>query len=230
MIIHEHAPAKVNLVLLVGPRRDDGLHELCSLFASIDLADRLEVGLEDGGEDVVVCPGVEGENLVSRALALFREAAPQARLGPGEGGDRQGDPGCGGTGGRERRRRRGPARRQPSSPTSPSPRQDLLAVAARLGSDVPSQLRPGHAIVMGGGELVEPVALQAIDMVLVPQPLGLSTGRGLRRAGPAASGRPGAPAAAARSRAAARARRPHRPSAGHRAGERPRGGGAVAAA
>ena len=37
---HERAPAKVNLVLHVGrPRAPDGLHELCSLFASLDLAD-----------------------------------------------------------------------------------------------------------------------------------------------------------------------------------------------
>ncbi|MEA2468189.1 MAG: hypothetical protein QOJ57_2315, partial [Thermoleophilaceae bacterium] len=36
-MITEVAPAKVNLVLHVGPRRADGLHDLCSLFASLDL-------------------------------------------------------------------------------------------------------------------------------------------------------------------------------------------------
>ena len=35
------APAKINLCLYVGPRREDGLHELCSLFAPLGLADRL---------------------------------------------------------------------------------------------------------------------------------------------------------------------------------------------
>ena len=38
-VIHERAPAKVNLVLQVGDVRADGLHSLCSLFASLDLAD-----------------------------------------------------------------------------------------------------------------------------------------------------------------------------------------------
>ena len=34
------APAKINLCLYVGPTREDGLHELCSLFAPLGLADR----------------------------------------------------------------------------------------------------------------------------------------------------------------------------------------------
>ena len=33
------APAKLNLCLYVGPRRPDGLHEICSLFQAITLAD-----------------------------------------------------------------------------------------------------------------------------------------------------------------------------------------------
>src|SRR5436309_2885661 len=71
--VTETAPAKVNLILQVGPRRDDGLHALCSLFASIDRADalRFEVS-EEGGADEVICPGVEGPNLVTAALAAYR--------------------------------------------------------------------------------------------------------------------------------------------------------------
>ena len=38
-----HAPAKLNLCLYLGPRRDDGLHELCSLFEPLALADLIEV-------------------------------------------------------------------------------------------------------------------------------------------------------------------------------------------
>jgi 4-diphosphocytidyl-2-C-methyl-D-erythritol kinase len=41
---------------------------------------------------------------------------------------------------------------------------------------VPSQVEPGHALVTGTGELVEPVALAPMALVLVPQPDGLSTG------------------------------------------------------
>ena len=35
------APAKLNLCLYVGPTRDDGLHEIRSLFEPLELADEL---------------------------------------------------------------------------------------------------------------------------------------------------------------------------------------------
>ncbi|MGZ4201220.1 MAG: 4-(cytidine 5'-diphospho)-2-C-methyl-D-erythritol kinase, partial [Thermoleophilaceae bacterium] len=71
-MISERAPAKVNLILQVGPRRPDGLHEICSLFASLELADELRVRASDGGADRVACEGVSGENLVETALRAFR--------------------------------------------------------------------------------------------------------------------------------------------------------------
>ena len=175
MSVSEHAPAKVNLVLRVGPVRADGLHELCSLFASVELEDRVELDVAPAGEDVVVCPGVEGENLASRALRLFREAAPDAELGPVRVEIDKVIPVAAGLGGGSADAAavlRG-ANRLAGHPLSG---QDLHGLAVRLGSDVPSQLRPGHAIVTGGGELVEPVALQAIDLVLLPQEQGLATG------------------------------------------------------
>ena len=76
-------------------------------------------------------------------------------------------------------------------PLDPS---ELRALAARLGSDVPSQVEPRHALVAGVGELVEPVELPAFGALLVPQREGLSTAavyaevdrlrRRARRAGP----------------------------------------------
>src|SRR5437764_7868922 len=72
-MIRETAPAKVNLVLHVGPRRADGLHELCSLFASLELADGVTV--EPADSDEVVCPGVAGPNLAQAAIDAFRSAA-----------------------------------------------------------------------------------------------------------------------------------------------------------
>src|SRR3954464_7935530 len=71
-MIHETAPAKVNLVLHVGPRRSDGLHDICSLFASLELAD--EVAVEEAAADQVVCPGVDGPNLAGAAIETSRDA------------------------------------------------------------------------------------------------------------------------------------------------------------
>src|SRR5690349_17762991 len=76
-----HAPAKLNLCLFLGPRRADGLHELCSLFEPLALADRIEVG--EAERDEVACEGVEGENLAALALRALRERgwrAPPRRV------------------------------------------------------------------------------------------------------------------------------------------------------
>src|SRR3954447_1400021 len=72
-VVRELAPAKVSLVLRVGRRRADGLHDIASLFASLDLADELTV--EPAERDAVLCPGVPGDNLVSAALAASRTQA-----------------------------------------------------------------------------------------------------------------------------------------------------------
>jgi 4-diphosphocytidyl-2-C-methyl-D-erythritol kinase len=77
-----HAPAKINLCLFLGPAREDGLHELCSLFEPLALADMIDV--TEAERDQVLCPGVEGENLAARALAALRESgweAPPLRVG-----------------------------------------------------------------------------------------------------------------------------------------------------
>src|SRR3954451_8967620 len=66
-----HAPAKLNLCLYLGPPREDGLHELCSLFEPLTLADAIEV--HDAERDEVFCPGVEGETRAARARAALRE-------------------------------------------------------------------------------------------------------------------------------------------------------------
>jgi len=39
------APAKLNLCLYVGGVREDGLHEICSIFVPLDLADERRQGV-----------------------------------------------------------------------------------------------------------------------------------------------------------------------------------------
>jgi 4-diphosphocytidyl-2-C-methyl-D-erythritol kinase len=65
------ATAKLNLALVVGPRRDDGMHEVTTVLQRIDLADRVALELSSR-------PGVTGfpdDTTVSTALALLAEAA-----------------------------------------------------------------------------------------------------------------------------------------------------------
>lgn len=172
--IVERAPAKVNLVLRVGPPRADGLHPLCSLFAALELADEVTVGLGAAATDEVRCPGVEGDNLAARAIAAFRAAAPDVPLPPLRIEIRKRIPVAAGLAG-------GSAdaaavlRAANDLAGSPLDVDGLRAVAAGLGSDVPSQVEPAHAIVAGVGERVERVDLPPMTLVLVPQDEGLST-------------------------------------------------------
>ena len=73
------APGKVNLSLLVGAPREDGLHPLVSVVQAVSLAD--ELTMTPGGErDEVVCPGIEGENLAAR-LEGEVDAGPESAGG-----------------------------------------------------------------------------------------------------------------------------------------------------
>jgi len=67
------APAKINLCLYLGPRREDGMHLISSVFQPIDLCDRILISEADS-DDEVICPAVKGEDLAARTLRLLREA------------------------------------------------------------------------------------------------------------------------------------------------------------
>jgi 4-diphosphocytidyl-2-C-methyl-D-erythritol kinase len=172
-VLRELAYAKLNLVLHVGAPRDDGMHPICSLMASIDLADELSATPLESGDDSVDAPGVEGENLAARALAEFRSRAG-GELAPLDLRIDKRIPVAAGLGG-------GSAdaaaalRIANEVAGGPLGAEDLLRLAADLGSDVPSQLDPRHALVQGVGERIEPLELPALVAVLVPDPEGLST-------------------------------------------------------
>ena len=180
-MIREQAPAKVNLVLQVGDVRADGLHELCSLFASLELADELTVETRgDGGAprrgatgDEVVCAGVAGPNLATRALAELR-AALEGDLPPLRVTIDKRIPVAAGLGGgsADAAAVLRAANQITGAPLDPDA---LRAIGARIGADVPSQVEPRHALVTGAGEHVEPLDLPPMALVLVPQDEGLST-------------------------------------------------------
>jgi len=65
------APAKINLALVVGPRRADGLHELTTVYQRVALSDHLAV--DRAGE--VRVEGFDGDTLVRRALELAADGS-----------------------------------------------------------------------------------------------------------------------------------------------------------
>jgi 4-diphosphocytidyl-2-C-methyl-D-erythritol kinase len=163
------APAKVNLCLLLGGTRDDGRHELVTLFESVTLTDTLTVTVSDSDE--VHCPGVTGANLVADALAGLRElgwTAPPLRIEI----DKQ-IPVAAGMGGGSAD---AAALLRDAPEWAPVAREDVAALAARLGSDVPAALAPGVVLGTGAGEVLAAVpAPPAHALLVLPQDFGLST-------------------------------------------------------
>jgi 4-diphosphocytidyl-2-C-methyl-D-erythritol kinase len=159
--------AKINLCLRVGPLRADGYHDVATVLAALALGDSLE--LEPAAETRVDAPGLPGgDTLVTRALGLLA-----ARTGHAAGWrvrlDKHVPVGAGlGGGSADAAAALGLA-----NATLPEPlgADELIALAAEVGSDVPFFVS-GHdtAIARGRGELLEPCPVGATVWVVVAWP------------------------------------------------------------
>jgi 4-diphosphocytidyl-2-C-methyl-D-erythritol kinase len=173
--LHDSAPAKINLCLYLGPTRADGRHELVTIFQPIGLAD--EVELEPAGlgsaMDRVICPGVEGENLATVALARFRartgwKGAPvRLRI------EKRIPIAAGMAGGSADA---GAALRLAARAAGIDDDALLREIGAELGADVAAQVRPRRYLATGAGERLTPLPPPAPYGVLVlPSRAELST-------------------------------------------------------
>jgi 4-diphosphocytidyl-2-C-methyl-D-erythritol kinase len=153
------APAKLNLGLEVIGRRDDGFHEIATIFLTIDLYDRLTLSPSADLELRCDDDSLAGEdNLALRALRLLRDETNHPggaridlckRIPAAAGlGGASSDAAAALLGGRELWQR----------DVSDVRLHDL---AARLGSDVPFFLRGGCALGRGRGDLLEPLPAPA---------------------------------------------------------------------
>lgn len=171
-------PAKVNLQLSVGAVRPDGYHDLVTVFQAVGLYD-----------DVVARPGsgltltAEGEGVDAVPLDETNLAARAARLLAAEAGVaadvelhlRKGIPVAGGMAG-------GSADAAGALLACAalwglrSDRSELLALAARLGADVPFALMGGTAVGVGRGDRLTPaLARGGFHWVFALADGGLST-------------------------------------------------------
>jgi 4-diphosphocytidyl-2-C-methyl-D-erythritol kinase len=173
--LRESAPAKVNLCLFIGPTREDGRHELVTVFQPVSLADVVELALAGLGVagDRVECPGVTGENLAATALRAFRErtgwSAPPVRVRidkriPIAGGLAGGSADA------------GAVLRLAARASGMDDDALLLDIAAGLGSDVPAQVRPRRYLATGvGGHLTPLPSLPPYGVLLLPSRSRLRT-------------------------------------------------------
>ena len=230
----EEGRAKVNLSLRVVGRRADGYHDLESVVAFADCADRLT--LEPGGELKLVTTGPlaaacgdTSDNLVFKAARLLAEAVPNLKLGafaldkvlPVAAG-------IGGGSADAAAALRLLARLNDLSLDDPR----LQKVALATGADVPVCLLSRACDMTGVGEQLLPLKLPSMPCVMVNprvpvatkdvfQALGLRNA-GRRHLGPRSSGLAGGGRVDRRLGRGARNRgqRPRSARDAHRAGDR----------
>ncbi|MEV4180854.1 4-(cytidine 5'-diphospho)-2-C-methyl-D-erythritol kinase [Streptosporangium canum] len=152
-------PAKVNLQLAVGPLRDDGYHDLVNVFHAVSIFDEVTATAETGmsvrveGESADQVPEDADNLAIQAALALARHA------GRSYGVNliiRKAIPVAGGMAG-------GSADAAAALVACNElwglglPVEDLMEIAADLGSDVPFALLGGTAVGTGRGERLTPL-------------------------------------------------------------------------
>jgi 4-diphosphocytidyl-2-C-methyl-D-erythritol kinase len=155
------ANAKINLALLVGPKRDDGYHEVTTVLQRIDLADELTI--EDA--DALSVTGFPEDTLVTHALRLLADA---------DGGEPRWHvhiekriPVAAGLGGGS-----SDAATALALANEVLSRDRLNEVAAQVGSDVPFFLAEGPQLATGTGTNLEPVTLPQDYWILLVLPHG----------------------------------------------------------
>ncbi|MEA2953472.1 MAG: 4-diphosphocytidyl-2-C-methyl-D-erythritol kinase [Alphaproteobacteria bacterium] len=174
----ERAPAKVNLTLRLRARRDDGWHEIESLVAFAQVADRLTLktghplGLAVRGADREACGPVAG-NLIIKAAQALAARIPNLQLGhfillkriPVAGG-------LGGGSSDAAAALRLLARANDLAPDDAR----LVEAAREIGADVPVCLDTKPRVMRGIGDLLsEPTSLPKLAAVLVNPGVPLAT-------------------------------------------------------
>jgi 4-diphosphocytidyl-2-C-methyl-D-erythritol kinase len=157
------AAAKINLALLVGPLREDGLHEVVTVLQRVDLCDSVAI---DRAPELIV-EGYRKDTLVRSALTKLAERAGDGAawrvqlrkripLAAGLGGG-SADAGVALT----------IANRTLEQPFS---EEELGRVAAEVGADVPFFLTPGPKLAEGAGERLRPLELPQDYWVVLALP------------------------------------------------------------
>ena len=171
-------PGKVNLYLAVGDPRDDGYHELTTVFHAVSLLDEVTIRNSDTLSVEVTGEGAERLPVDERNLAW--QAAEMMAQHVGRSPDveiaiEKSIPVAGGMAG-------GSADAAAVLVGMNTlwevgvPRRDLHTLAARLGSDVPFALHGGTALGTGRGEeLATVLARTTFHWVLAFSARGLST-------------------------------------------------------
>ena len=179
-MLTEVAHAKLNLSLRVTGRRPDGFHELVSLVASVDLADRLSFVPGGPWKLITDDPALpcDETNLVIKAAHALQRRCPA--LSSGAFALEKKIPSGAGLGGGSSDAA-ATLRLLNRTLLQPLTIEALCEVAAEIGSDCPYFISGGVALMRGRGEKVERVsasvtqALAGRRVVIVKPPFGVPT-------------------------------------------------------
>ena len=177
-------PAKINPLLYILSKREDGFHELymhmlpVSLFDTLSFSKNNKKGLNFRMNGATFSASPE-DNLVVRAVRLFEKAAgvtadldiileKHIPSGAGLGG------GSGNAAGTLQALNH--IFRPPSTPTGLLPLETLFDLALELGSDVPFFLEPAPCEIRGRGEKLNPlIDYPEFLLVIIKPDLSIST-------------------------------------------------------
>lgn len=159
--------AKINLALVVGPRRADGKHEVVTVLQRIDLHDTITLTAAD---DLSV-DGFAEDTIVGRTLATLARSAGvtpkwhvhiEKRI-----------PVAAGLGGGSSDAATALALANETL-DEPLPIDDLHRLACGIGSDVPFFLHQGAKVATGDGTVLAPVEVPSEYVVLLVVPNGVT--------------------------------------------------------
>jgi 4-diphosphocytidyl-2-C-methyl-D-erythritol kinase len=168
-VIEVKAPAKINLTLRILGKRQDGFHEIETLIVPIELEDRLAVEEAEAWSftcDDPTVPGDDGNLVVRAAKLFFAETGVEGKMrirlekavphGAGLGG---GSSDAAAT-----------LRMLDAFYGTRLPKERLMRIAAKLGSDVPVFMEGRAAWCRGRGEILEPADFPARLPILLLKP------------------------------------------------------------
>ncbi|TDW29259.1 4-(cytidine 5'-diphospho)-2-C-methyl-D-erythritol kinase [Cryobacterium psychrophilum] len=178
-VVHARAPGKINVFLKVGAVRDDGYHELATAFQAVSLSE--EVRAQAASDFSVSFSGsVDTSGLATGGTNLAIKAARALARKTGYRGGVHLDieknvPIAGGMGGGSADAAATLLACDALWGTNAS-KDELLAIGAKLGADVPFAITGGTAIGTGRGDQLSPaLAKGKFQWVLALAEFGIST-------------------------------------------------------
>ncbi|TDF91600.1 4-(cytidine 5'-diphospho)-2-C-methyl-D-erythritol kinase [Paenibacillus piri] len=177
MKVFEKAPAKINLMLDVLHKREDGYHEVEMIMTMVDLADRIE--MQELPRDTIIISSQAGyipldeKNLAFQAARLIKERY-DVKQGVYIHLDKKIPVAAGLAGGSSDAAATLRGLNRLWQLGIPTP--ELQRLGAELGSDVPFCVTGGTAIARGRGEKLEPIeAPPQCWVILAKPPINVST-------------------------------------------------------